>query len=383
MPPAVNSPDVECAGHRWRLRIYPFGREEEFAGHVSLYLYYCGRDQGVSTSYAIRIVNQLAGKPDFVVSVLRKKSFGFIHTEDVVNNRGFPAFIPQARLNDESRGLKVSNRVIIRVELTVTADEPTHVLRTTTGARWTPSESLERDMLAALEGAQEGGSAALVVEGQRLACHREILSFRSPVFRAMFAHGTREASRNEITIPDVSLPVAKELLRFIYTDRCSEGAIESQGEQLLAVADKYQVERLRQLCEVELAGSLTIASAADRLALADLHTAEQLREECVEFVARNAEVLSTPGWARLSESGSNIGLVGEVLASACGKRSGEPMEDEDPDSAPGLTPSRVKRLRVSELRRELSSRGLDVGGAKHALQARLTGALAPKELQAA
>merc|ERR1740138_817429 len=208
MPPAVNSADVECAGHRWRLRIYPGGREEEFAGHVSLYLYYSGREQGVTTSYTLRIVNQLDGKADFVVSVSRKKNFGFIHTGDVVNNRGFPTFISQARLNDESRGLKVGNRVVIRAELTVTADEPTHIVRTTsTGSRWTPAESLVHDLLAGLQ-AGDGTSVTLVVEDQRLAAHKELLSLRSPVFRAMFLHGTQETDRNEVVIPDLSASAA-------------------------------------------------------------------------------------------------------------------------------------------------------------------------------
>eukprot|EP00443_Scrippsiella_acuminata_P018374 CAMPEP_0115326394 /NCGR_PEP_ID=MMETSP0270-20121206/83551_1 /TAXON_ID=71861 /ORGANISM="Scrippsiella trochoidea, Strain CCMP3099" /LENGTH=255 /DNA_ID=CAMNT_0002746701 /DNA_START=39 /DNA_END=802 /DNA_ORIENTATION=+ len=231
LPPAVNSADVECAGHRWRLRIYPAGREEEFAGHVSLYLYYCGREQGVNTSYTLRIVNQLPGKPDFVVSVARRKSFGFIHTGDVVNNRGFPTFISQARLNDETRGLKVGNRVVIRAELTVTADEPVHSVRPAAAPptqRWEPAESLARE-------------------------HKEILAMRSPVFQAMFAHGTREVGACEVVIVDLPASAVRELLLFLYTDRCSEGALASMGDLLLAAADKYQVERLRQLCEVELA----------------------------------------------------------------------------------------------------------------------------------
>jgi len=383
MPPAVNSADVECAGHRWRLRIYPGGREEEFAGHVSLYLYYCGREQGVSTSYTLRIVNQLVGKPDFVVSVSRKKNFGFIHTGDVVNNRGFPTFISQARLNDESRGLKVNNKVVVRAELTVTAEEPTHTVReTSSGGRWSPSESLARDFLAGLQSGEDT-SVTLIAEDRQLPAHKEILALRSPVFRAMFAHWTQETARREISIPDLPASAVSELLRFIYTDSCSEGALETLGDQLLAAADKYQVERLRQLCEVELANSLSIENAAERLALAEMHAAEQLKEECVEFVARHAEeVMKTPGWSRLVSSGTNVGVVNEVLATAVGsgrKRSREVLEDEVPESTSALTVTGVKRLRVSELRRELCSRGLDAGGPRHVLQERLASSLTPAD----
>jgi len=166
----------------------------------------------------------------------------------------------------------------------------------------------------------------------------------------------------------------------------ADGGLETLADHLLAAADKYQVERLRQLCEVELASSLSVQNAAERLALAEMHSAEQLKEECVEFVARHAEeVLKTPGWSRLVSSGTNIGVVNEVLAIAVGsgrKRSREVLEDEVPESTSTLTAAGVNRLRVSELRQELCSRGLDAGGPRHMLQERLAASLTPADAMA-
>ena len=72
------------------------------------------------------------------------------------------------------------------------------------------------------------------------------------------------------------------------------------ADDLLAAADKYQLERLKVMCEQALCQNLTAENACETLILADLHTAEQLKTQSVEFINAHAnDVMETQGWKSL------------------------------------------------------------------------------------
>ena len=103
-------------------------------------------------------------------------------------------------------------------------------------------------------------------------------------------------------------------------------------------------------------------SAADLLLLADAHSCPQLKESATEFFAsKGPEVMATAGWRRLSKSASLLAELVGVLTSP-NKR----PRDDDGEGA-----DRVKRMRVSELRKELADANLDTDGARAELEARL------------
>ena len=57
--------------------------------------------------------------------------------------------------------------------------------------------------------------------------------------------------------------------------------------KLLAVADKYELPRLRVLCESYLCKQISVKSVATTLALADRHHATELKSVCLKFAAEN------------------------------------------------------------------------------------------------
>lgn len=69
------------------------------------------------------------------------------------------------------------------------------------------------------------------------------MAARSPVFSAMFEHGMTEAQNHRVEIGDVDGDVLKEMLRFMYTGIAPN--LERIADDLLAAADKYQLERLK------------------------------------------------------------------------------------------------------------------------------------------
>ncbi len=77
----------------------------------------------------------------------------------------------------------------------------------------------------------------ILVNGTKIPAHKNILSTRSPIFKAMFSYdNTKEALEKEVVIHDVSVNVMKEFLRFIYTGVKHQG--NHDCSELLAIADK-------------------------------------------------------------------------------------------------------------------------------------------------
>ena len=124
--------------------------------------------------------------------------------------------------------------------------------------------------------------------------HKAILATRSPVFAKMFSHDMQESATNTIQLPDIEPDALKELLTYIYTGECPN--MKRHAESLLHHAEKYQLPRLKCLCERRLSYDLQIENAARFLLLADSHGAKQLRQNALQFIGQHVEVLQTTEW---------------------------------------------------------------------------------------
>ncbi|XP_046983249.1 protein roadkill-like [Schistocerca americana] len=143
-----------------------------------------------------------------------------------------------------------------------------------------------------------GDDAVVILEAgdTRLLAHRAVLADRSPVFAAMFAHDTLEASSGAVSIPDVGGPVLRQLVSYLYTLRAPQ--LPGMAPQLLAAADKYGVSRLKAECERQVAAQLTVETAAAAAVLAVRHSCSDLKHAALAFIKTCAfEVMATQGWA--------------------------------------------------------------------------------------
>ncbi|KAH9403207.1 hypothetical protein TYRP_015085 [Tyrophagus putrescentiae] len=147
---------------------------------------------------------------------------------------------------------------------------------------------------------------------QRIPVHRERLAACSLVFAAMFCHeGTKEAQERQVEIPDVRAEVFKDFLQFVYTGvRPKCGRLTTE---LLILADKYQVEELKENCEEYLSATLSLSTVIPRLKVAALHGAAVLKESCLAFIAKNLVYLvNSSEWEELCKSGNSGDLMVEV-----------------------------------------------------------------------
>ena len=90
-----------------------------------------------------------------------------------------------------------------------------------------------------------------------LFAHKAILAARSPVFEKMFEHDLKEKATNSVDVVDIDPEVFKELLTYIYTEKAPN--IKTLASPLLRAAEKYQLERLKALCEQRLSYDLQLS----------------------------------------------------------------------------------------------------------------------------
>lgn len=91
---------------------------------------------------------------------------------------------------------------------------------------------------------------------------------------------------NRVDIPDFEYDIILEMLRYMYSGKVRQ--LDALAMQLLAAADKYQLDKLKALCEECLCASLTVDNVCDVVVLSDFHSAEQLRHNCIEFINTHA-----------------------------------------------------------------------------------------------
>ena len=86
----------------------------------------------------------------------------------------------------------------------------------------------------------------LKVKDKEFKAHKLILAAASPVFDAMFKEGTREHQESCVNILDIDSDVFDVFLRYLYSGQVDQ--LDEMVSDLLAAADKYEVQPLKEVC---------------------------------------------------------------------------------------------------------------------------------------
>jgi len=131
--------------------------------------------------------------------------------------------------------------------------------------------------------------------GEVIPAHRYILYVRCPFFRAMLDSGMTEAKMDRITITEYSFDIFLQFLCFLYTDNCT--ITLENAEELLSLANLYQVNKLERICEAELAKQLNENNVCSLFEIADDHHYSLLQLACLDFILTNID--SIEGFKKL------------------------------------------------------------------------------------
>jgi speckle-type POZ protein len=227
------------------------------------------------------------------------------------NRRGFGLMVSQASL--EQSGHIVDDCLSIRCDLTLTKNISTEEKM---GNQFVvvPPSNLHLQFGNLIE-SMDGADVAFHVAGEKFLAHRFVLAARSSVFKAELIGALKENTGTPIEIQDMEAHVFKCLLHFMYTD--SLPALEMASDQgearrdvvmaghLLVAADRYNVERLKLMCEHKLCSHIDANMVASSLALADQHNCNGLKEACLQFLSTPSNLeamMASDGYEHLKVS---------------------------------------------------------------------------------
>ncbi|KAM0905704.1 hypothetical protein ACQ4PT_017221 [Festuca glaucescens] len=129
------------------------------------------------------------------------------------------------------------------------------------------------------------------VGGETFPANRWVLEAQSPVFKTELSLSWTAAGTTKLRVDDMATEVFRALLRFMYTDSPPETSQLEEArmaEKLLVAADRYKLDRLKQVCEEALCRRIGMNSVAATLAFAERHHCSALEAACMKF-------LSSPG----------------------------------------------------------------------------------------
>jgi speckle-type POZ protein len=170
--------------------------------------------------------------------------------------------------------------------------------------------------------AYEGADVKFKVGGEMVTAHRCVLAARSRVFKAELFGPMKEGSTatdDAILVEDMEAQVFKAMLAFIYGDlepELEKGDDEDAiWQQLLVAADRYDLPRLKLMCEDKLCRFIDVNTTATILALAERHSCDGLKKACYDFLGAPGNVkavVATDGFDHLISSSPSV--VKELIA---------------------------------------------------------------------
>lgn len=132
-------------------------------------------------------------------------------------------------------------------------------------------------------------------------------SARSTVFAAMFTHQMIESQDNCIKIADFNANIVGGMLTFIYTGEVPN--LNELSENLLVVADKYALDRLKALCAESLRSNLSDTTAIRVYNLADLYNIEELKFAATEYIySHSLGILRSLNFRQLISASESLDL---------------------------------------------------------------------------
>jgi len=268
--------------HTWALWLYPSGDLNNRTS-ISLYLALDSKSEA-KVSFTFRLLNQnmISLTPLSLSHQNNSKHWEkcsdvddrlFVFSEQ--NPKwGFADLISNNKLTDKDNGYLVGDTIVLEVEIDlfdeieIKTSEPEQGL----ALYFSPPNTLHHDISSLLQTGLHS-DVTIICEGQDIKAHKNILSLRSPVFRAMFAHEMKENKDSIIDIKDFDKTVILLLLEYIYTGELkSKISYWDQGVGLFSAADKYGLDQLTILSVPLIANYLTCDNVLATLHLSLAHS---------------------------------------------------------------------------------------------------------------
>ena len=288
----VDFPDI--SENMFEARITFMGSEDlEEGGRLAMF-YLISKDRVAPLPLCVDLSFVFKGKDEEISSISVKNGKGpknlkiktFVNKEGsksiTKNTRTFPIF-PE-RLFDEH------GQFVLEAEVSVQAVVSTDEFAT--------------NMSSILDD-KESSDVTLESENMEYKCHQNILKARSPVFRGMLANQHfLESETNTVKLKNYSDQAVANMIAHMYTGSVPE-APPAMSEDLLTLADMYQLDTLKKACIGAMIDCLNVTSCITTFIMIDriLPVVAPERKTVMSFIfCKVLEVVDSENWSKLVTS---------------------------------------------------------------------------------
>ena len=158
------------------------------------------------------------------------------------------------------------------------------------------------------------------------------------------------------SVNDVKPDLFRHLLSYVYGGRVPEEELKTHAKDIIDAADKYSIVNLKLEAEAAYVKSvdITLDNAVDNLLYADSRNCALLKEAVMTFMVEN----NYDAAEHISFADFPVHVVKDLLI-AVGRNN---KKDSN-----GANADELATLSVSELRRRLDAKGLEVDGSREAM----------------
>ena len=163
-----------------------------------------------------------------------------------------------------------------------------------------------------------------------------------------------------VPINDVQHEIFRYLLLYIYGGKISEEDLKQNAKDIIDACNKYGVVGLKLEAEAYYVNStaITVDNMMDNLLYADSKYCALLKEAVIDFAIENGQDII----GKVSFDNVPGSMMTDLLTAVTRKEKKKSANSGEDD---------LNTMRVSELRKKLDEKGLDVDGSREAMIARL------------
>lgn len=121
----------------------------------------------------------------------------------------------------------------------------------------------------------------LVVEGQEIKAHKNILASRNEYMHSILTNDMLESKKNVIEIPDFDIATFKVFLEYLYTGIVKNDDITLE---LLAMADKFLDQSLKDKCDNFFCRNINFDNAIELLLFANTHSYPNMEMRALTYI---------------------------------------------------------------------------------------------------
>ncbi|XP_026429308.1 BTB/POZ and MATH domain-containing protein 3-like [Papaver somniferum] len=290
----MTSRTFRVGGHDWVIQFYPGGKSKDSKEYVSLYLKIVSPGE-VRATWELKLMDQSEkGKYGAHKISSRVRTF---NTATVDRTWGYKQYMKRSELETSSYLKDDCLCIHCTIRTVQTRDETvqTHAEDGKPYVVLVPPSDMSQNLKGLLESGI-GSDITFHVGSESFRAHKSILAARSPVFRAQFFGLVGNPDMETVVIKEFEPFAFKAMLLYLYSDELLEPREISDSDSLcssttlmqhlLDAADRYDLARLKLMCEAKLCEEITADTVAKTLALAEQYQCLQLKTFCLNFAAK-------------------------------------------------------------------------------------------------